>query len=390
MAQLGILFDMQKLSDGFFGYTAFRILFSILKPGDLAGSSLSHGEVGQGKARAYCIAVDCDSDRAFGAVKQKMAASLAGALMPREFRFVTGPALHAETLVFAARVTDTGELAQCHSRWMYEAWQRALQADPTARPAMAVAIKPQSYLEPVHSQLPSRVPFACWWSHHARRTFAVLVAFCFGAALMPWLGYGVAFCIMVSIAGVVQGLAIQWRLWEENGLSGEPLLDEMRRIAGMKTLPDLCQRLEKAPAQASPLLRSIHSVTTAWLSARDHAVAAAVLDQQRAAERQLLQADLEELRYLAWGVPALAACSFYAMQVFVGIEESWMEAPRLALAGLAGGFLLQGLRTAVAATAERLSGEVSRLVVKGWLPVLQSGANTELDLLKPKAMSATA
>lgn len=394
MPQLGILFDTQKLGAGFYGYTSFRILFSVLKTSDLAGCSLHHGVVDEDGRQTYCIAVETELARGLTQIRQKVKASVARGLLPPESRFLDERDLEAEQLSFVASVSDSGELYNCRSRWLLEVWDRSQTAmRPVAAAAIPVVSLATETARPQPPQAPAkpraeRVPFPLWWSHHGRRAFALMMAFCVGGAMLPLLGCGVSLCVMLSVAGAVQGVAMLWRLWAEQQVSGEHTLDETKKMLGVRNPAEICCKLESPVAQASPLLRAVKAITYHWTLTRDAAAVSAILDHQRKAEEHLLRADLEELRFVSWGVPALALCSFYAMQVFVGVTESWLEAPRLALAGGAGWMILEGLRASIRSSAERLYAEVARLSVDSWLPALEKAAPAQP--VRAKAMSASA
>src|SRR5689334_1855989 len=104
MSQLGILFDAQKLGSGFYGYTAFRILFTVAPPRDLADCTLYHGEVGDGRDRPYCIAIESEQPTVLNRIRQAFANSMARGLMPHGQRFFEGLALQEEVLALAARI----------------------------------------------------------------------------------------------------------------------------------------------------------------------------------------------------------------------------------------------------------------------------------------------
>jgi hypothetical protein len=386
MPQLGVLFDTHKLGTGFYGYTSFRIFFSLLRPEDLVGCTLLHGELA-GDDRSYCIAVDTESFEIIEVIRRKLAHANARALKPVSDRFLDTFALDGERLVEAVEMTETGEPGGRRPRWLMEAWQRSQSAavaqapapaerpQPRPAPTPAPAVTPPSppppaapppvTAEPKHSlRLPERVPFSLWWSHHGRRSFALMVAFCCGGAMLPWLGCGVSLCIILTVAGLVQGLAMQWRVWTELQLCDGDFVEELRRYAAVRPLDELVARLDKAGPQASPLLRAIQSVTRSWLTSQDPAVVTQIVEHNRLADGHMQLADNEELRFVAWAIPAIALCSFYGMQLFVGVRESWMEAPRLALAGIAGWMVVTGLRCSVWATAERMWGDAGRLAAR--------------------------
>lgn len=394
MPQLGVLFDTQKLGNGFYGYVSFRILFSVLKTSDLAGCTFYHGVVERDGCQAYCIAIESGRVRALMLLRQKVGASVARGLMPVEYRFLEGDDLEDDQLTMVAAISEAGDLINCKSKWLLEVWQRsqaAMRPSPAPVPvrySAAVAVQQQTAVQPPAS-IPGRVPFPLWWSHHARRAFGLMVAFCFAGALLQAFGPGVALCAWLAVAGVVQGIAMRWRLWAEQRISGEAALEEVRRLVGVVGADEICQWLQRPGAQSSPLLRTLQSITRHWSVTHDATAMTAILDQHRKADEHMLRADLEELRFCSWGVPALAACSFLAMQVFVGVPESWMEAPRLALSGAVGWLAVEALRSSIRATAERLHGDIARLALASWLPVLERAMPPEPPA-RPRTIHATA
>ncbi len=399
MPQLGILFDIQKLGNGFYGYSCFRILFSVLKASELAACTLSHGVLERDGRRIYCVSIESVRLRSLMTMRHRLSASVARGLMPLDSRFVEEDDLYGDELALAASVSETGELMNCQSRWILEVWQRsqvALAPSPSPLPvepqAVAVAVaRPVVTAAAARNdaRIPDRVPFPLWWSLHGRRAFAWLASCCLGGALLPLFGAGVAACIALALAGVLQGLTMQWRLRTERNLSGPAIVEEAAKLISNRTATEICQRLQRPGAQSSPLLRAFQAITRHWAATHDAAGATAILEHHRQAEEHILRADLEELRFISWGVPALALCSFFGMQVFVGVPESWMEAPKLALIGASGWLAVEALRSAVRSTADRLYGEIARLTLGFWLPAIEQAMPPEPGD-RQRAIQATA
>ncbi|MCC6364975.1 MAG: hypothetical protein IT165_15770 [Bryobacterales bacterium] len=368
MPQLGILFDSQKLGSGFYGYTAFRILFTVAPPRELAGSTLYHGEIGDGRARPYCIAIETENAALLGKIRHMFASSMARGLMPASERFADEMALQEEVLALAARITSAGEMVECHSRWLQEAWQRGQSygpvtlsepSRPAARPPAEVRASPR---------VPDKAPLAVRISPAGRKAFALLLAFSTAGALVPWLGWGLAACAMVFVAGVVQGFAIRWRMWVEEGTLESDAVQETRRLLTAKAVGETSERLGGEAAQASPLLRRIQ----ATLKTGDMAGACLLAEQHEQADQHSLRGDVHEIRMHAWGVAAVAVCSLSAMAVFQGTRSMNVEMPRLVLAGVTGFVLLQWMASLLLVGGERMLGAIRREMGSVWLPLLSS------------------
>ncbi|MBS1826465.1 MAG: hypothetical protein JST93_14200 [Acidobacteria bacterium] len=366
MPQIGILFDAQKLGSGFYGYTAFRILFTQLPPRELAGCTLYHGEVGDGRNRPYCIAVECDSPTLLARVRQTFAASTARGLLPGSQRFLDDFALQEEVLAMAARVTSTGDIADCPSRWLQEAFQRAqgqanLQTpDPVRAPKAAT---PPRLSQP---RLPDRVPLALRWSSTGRRAIAFLIAFAAAGAAFPWLGLGISLCLLFFTAGAIQGIAIRWRLWAEESISGPDTFAEARKLLAAKPVHEFLDKLNTPASHASPLLRRVLSIART----QDHAAACLLADQHDAADRDTLRADALEIALLAGTVFAVASGSVLAMWNFQSAMAARMELARLSICGLGGSALLALMSSMLLIRGARLRGDLRREVCSQWLPIV--------------------
>lgn len=135
--RLGILFDIDSLDGGFYGYKAYKALFQVLTLADLAGCTLLDGDTTatlRGQRRDYCIAVDAPSAAQLERVRQALLRSSAPGLRPAGSRFLDDAAVSREPLVLAARVTYTGDLMQ-YTGWVREAWKAAGEERRAAVPA---------------------------------------------------------------------------------------------------------------------------------------------------------------------------------------------------------------------------------------------------------------
>lgn len=373
MPQIGILFDAQKLGSGFYGYTAFRILFTVAPPRELAGCSLYHGEVGDGRQRPYCIAIESEQPAVLNRLRQAFLNSMARGLMPHGQRFLEDVALHEEVLALAARVSSTGQIADCTSRWLQEAWQRATSQSALVTPASEDPLPVSAKLEPkpraearVSIRLPDRIPLALRTSAAGRRALAWLIGFSVAGAVFPWYGLSLAIACMLCSAGLILALGIRWRLWAEVDLSGSGVMDEALKLLGAKPLTVVAEKLSTSAAQASPLLRRL-----AGAARLADATAGALLSAEHSrADDRLADADAGEVRLYSAGTLIAALVSFAVMWVWRGAEAAGLEAPRLAMAGLSGAGILWVLSGLLRVRAQRLEAEVTRLAAQRWLPAI--------------------
>jgi hypothetical protein len=61
MPKIGILFDIDELENGLYGYAAYKVFFAALDSRQIAGCTLSDGDTNAtltGQANQYCIAVE--------------------------------------------------------------------------------------------------------------------------------------------------------------------------------------------------------------------------------------------------------------------------------------------------------------------------------------------
>src|SRR5262249_13976242 len=161
---------------------------------------LYHGETGDARIRPYCIAIETDNLPLLAKLKQIFSTSTVRGLLPPNQRFLDDAALRDEILAMAAAITAHGEITDCSSRWLQEAWQRAQGQHPTPAEAKHPHTKPVA--EPrTSARLPDRVPWALRCAHGGRKALAFLMAFCVGGALIPWVGWAIALCVTMFTAG---------------------------------------------------------------------------------------------------------------------------------------------------------------------------------------------
>jgi hypothetical protein len=364
LAQLGILFDAQKLGSGFYGYTAFRILFSVAPPRDLLNCTLYHGEVGEGRARPYCIAIESNDGALLARIKQTFSTSMVRGLLPPTQRFMDDLPLQEEVLATAAAITRTGEITECSSRWLQEAWQRAQGQHSPASP---------------ETRHPDKVPLALRCSPGGRKALAFLLAFCVGGAAIPWVGWSIAICVTVFTAGLIEALAIRWQLWASESLSGDDVMAELRKFAASKQPQELATKLASAGPSASPLLRRIH----ASAGAADLAGGCLLAEQQQLSDRAALRGDIEEINLRAFGVLAVGAIAVAGLWVSEGQAGALSVLPRMTLVALVGFSVLKVAAKLIEIRVERIESQMQRLLAMEWMPTLVRSAPAATKALLP-------
>jgi hypothetical protein len=126
MYKIGILFDIDELDSGLYGYTAYQIFFRLVDTRQLAGCTLSDGDTHAtltGHVNQYCIAVESFDASKITIVKNAFSRSNAKGLLPLPSRFVESTLVSREPLVTAAHINAAGELVGCKTGWVTEAWQ---------------------------------------------------------------------------------------------------------------------------------------------------------------------------------------------------------------------------------------------------------------------------
>ena len=128
MSQLGVLFDIEELGGGLYGYAAYKIFFDAVDTKQLSSCLLSDGDTNAtlvGRANQYCIAVESYDDAQIAAVKKALSEAKAKGLLPLPSRFLQGELVQREPLVRAARIDVTGKLVDCKTGWVREAWEKS-------------------------------------------------------------------------------------------------------------------------------------------------------------------------------------------------------------------------------------------------------------------------
>jgi hypothetical protein len=128
MPKIGILFDIDDLGSGFYGYAAYKIFFNAVDTSNLSGCTLRDGDTRatlSGRANQYCIAVDAPDVSKISAVKRAISKSNEKGLLPLSSRFLDEALVSHEPLVVATGINSAGELVGCNTGWVTEAWQES-------------------------------------------------------------------------------------------------------------------------------------------------------------------------------------------------------------------------------------------------------------------------
>ncbi|MBI3209661.1 MAG: hypothetical protein HYZ37_12285 [Candidatus Solibacter usitatus] len=370
MPRLGILFDPQKMGYGFIGYSAFRVFFSMVQPRDLAGCMLLHGEIGEGGERPYCIAIESQQVALLEMVRQMFARTPARGLLPPGERFLDDYELRDE-LALAATISRAGGLQDCSSKWLLEAWQRAVQqtsiAEITPGPSLQEARAIEVDDTATQARLPERLPIGVRVSLAMRRAIAVLLGLAAAWGLFPLLGPGLSIGALLLVSGLVIALGIAWHQWGESSLSSEEILEEAVLLLRKRGAAEAADALQIDVAKFSPLLRRLQSSALAG----GVGPAQAVVSEHRAADEENALADARELRLHAFGGAACAVVSMAAMWVFQGTAAAMLELPRLTLAAVITWVALETCAVLVEIRWRRREADISRMIAAEWLPALE-------------------
>ena len=125
---IGILFDIDALKGGLYGFSAYKLFFDAIDPRLIAGGMLSDGDTSQtvaGRQSRYCIAVQSLSASQLETVKDRFSRLDAEELAPLPQRFIEGQSLAQEPLAHAGRIDTGGEFLG--GGWAIKAWQAVRQ-----------------------------------------------------------------------------------------------------------------------------------------------------------------------------------------------------------------------------------------------------------------------
>lgn len=135
MAKLGVLFEIDELDGGLYGYKAYKILFQAVPAQQLAGCVLSDGDTNatlQGRANQYCIAIESADGFQIAAIKAALAKSEAKGLVTLAARFMNHDEVQREPLVSAGYVSADGGIVGDNTGWVTRASQDIYKQPTTA------------------------------------------------------------------------------------------------------------------------------------------------------------------------------------------------------------------------------------------------------------------
>lgn len=127
MSQIGVLFDIDDLGGGMYGYAAYRLLFETLGRDTLVECGLSDGDTSEtlsGSARHYCIAIETNDAVKCAAIRQTIRQSDAVGFVATGSRLIEGDTVSRHPLVQAGRIDSTGQLSGCDTAWIATAWKQ--------------------------------------------------------------------------------------------------------------------------------------------------------------------------------------------------------------------------------------------------------------------------
>ncbi len=127
MSMIGILFDIDELEGGLYGYAAYKVFFEALDTRQIAGCTLSDGDTNatlSGRANQYVIAVNAPSASTIANVRAILSKSNAKGLLPPSSRFMEDSQVRNEPLVQSTHIGSNGELINCTTGWVMEAWRK--------------------------------------------------------------------------------------------------------------------------------------------------------------------------------------------------------------------------------------------------------------------------
>ena len=126
MAKLGILFDIDELGGGLYGYATYKIFFNAVDTNQLSGCSLYDGNTNltpRGQANHYCIAIESLHNRKLAFVRDIISKCYEKGLLPFESRSLEDPDASNEPLVLACHIDLPGNLIDCNIGWISQAWK---------------------------------------------------------------------------------------------------------------------------------------------------------------------------------------------------------------------------------------------------------------------------
>lgn len=205
MLPLGILFDIDDLGGGFYGYAAYKILFSSIERSRLRGCTILDGDTTatlNGNARIYCIAIHFPDPAQLAAVKTMLSRSGVRGLVPLSSRFIEGTRVLQEPLVQAGVIDEYLRLTRCETPWIIQAWNETAGSNTAAATNTAPDARQVSHH---NSGAGNTRPAAERTQSQPRKLFAQPFSF---SGRIRRLEYGLSMIFLLVSAVIVQFLAI--------------------------------------------------------------------------------------------------------------------------------------------------------------------------------------
>ena len=122
MNKIGVLFDIDKLGGGFYGFQAYHMLFSCVKSDLFNYCRLSDGDTLKtltGSSNEYCIMIECDDENNIKEIRN----CIKGAKLDAFAGFQSDLEVSKEQLVFSIWF-GYDSIAKCATNWVLEAWNK--------------------------------------------------------------------------------------------------------------------------------------------------------------------------------------------------------------------------------------------------------------------------
>ena len=155
----GTLFDIDELGGSFYGFSAYKILFSSIENKLLRNSILLDGDTNltlTGLARQYCIAIQCYDPLQANALKKAISNLNIKGLCPLHQRFIDKTQVNLEPLILAAKIDQFGHLIECDSDWIAQAWKESEQNQSKEENIQEIKFKVEENNENLQNQLGSQ------------------------------------------------------------------------------------------------------------------------------------------------------------------------------------------------------------------------------------------
>jgi len=125
MFEIGILFNIDDLGGGFYGWKAFKIIFQNLDPQRLTGCIIYDGDTTEtlaGEAKIYCIVFQTQMESQIKYIRDVFLKHNDKGLLPRDQRLLEGSLTDKEPLVLSGQIDSDGNLVVGIDSMIGEGW----------------------------------------------------------------------------------------------------------------------------------------------------------------------------------------------------------------------------------------------------------------------------